>query len=120
MRKVDELKGLSCLTNAEDDEPIFTLRANDELASYIVRRWADVYREQKKSTSKWGERQQAKHAEALQLADMMDQWRTEKRAAAEKCATCDGRGEVGGFINMESGYQNDPCPECSTATKDVG
>jgi hypothetical protein len=30
------------------------------------------------------------------------------------CPMCNGRGEIGGFVNVESGYQNDPCPECAT------
>jgi hypothetical protein len=30
------------------------------------------------------------------------------------CPMCNGRGEIGGFVNAESGYQNDPCPECAT------
>lgn len=30
-----------------------------------------------------------------------------------QCRTCGGRGEVGGFVNAESGYQTDPCPDCS-------
>lgn len=28
------------------------------------------------------------------------------------CKTCDGRGEVGGFVSADSGYQTDPCPKC--------
>jgi hypothetical protein len=31
----------------------------------------------------------------------------------EKCGTCDGHGMIGGFVNAESGYQSDPCPDCS-------
>lgn len=33
------------------------------------------------------------------------------------CATCGGRGEIGGFVNAEMGYQTDPCPECTPAAK---
>lgn len=35
------------------------------------------------------------------------------------CGTCNGRREVGGFINAESGYQNDPCPDCSAPPPSV-
>jgi len=33
--------------------------------------------------------------------------------APKKCGTCDGRGEIGGFVNAESGHQTDPCPDCA-------
>lgn len=29
------------------------------------------------------------------------------------CSMCNGRGEIGGFINADSGYQTDPCPDCA-------
>jgi len=29
------------------------------------------------------------------------------------CQVCAGRGEIGGFVNAESGYQTDPCPRCA-------
>lgn len=32
------------------------------------------------------------------------------------CDTCNGRGEIGGFVNMENGYQTDPCPSCENGT----
>jgi len=34
------------------------------------------------------------------------------------CATCNGRGVVGGFVSATSGYQNDPCPDCSQSSPD--
>jgi hypothetical protein len=37
--------------------------------------------------------------------------------APTKCGTCNDRGEVGGFLNADSGYQTDPCPDCSGTTK---
>lgn len=80
MRKTDEIRGPSCLTNAQDDEPIFVLRANDEIGSNIVRKWADLYLAQKKACyGRLTDKQQAKFSEALRLADMMDAWRAAQR-----------------------------------------
>lgn len=33
--------------------------------------------------------------------------------AGRECEYCNGRGEIGGFVSMDSGYQTDPCPHCS-------
>lgn len=33
-----------------------------------------------------------------------------------KCETCGGHGEIGGFVNAESGYQSEPCPDCAIAS----
>lgn len=76
MIKSDEIKGPSCLTNATDDEPVFVLRANDELAPDIVRLWAAMYKHQKQAACRNGLNydQIAKHKEALNLADQMDHW----------------------------------------------
>lgn len=38
-------------------------------------------------------------------------------AALHPCDTCNGRGEIGGFVNAESGYQTDPCPDCVDARR---
>ena len=35
---------------------------------------------------------------------------------AGACKTCGGRGEVGGFVNADSGFQTDPCPDCAPST----
>jgi len=32
------------------------------------------------------------------------------------CPTCNGRKIVGGFVNATSGYQDDPCPDCSVTS----
>ena len=32
------------------------------------------------------------------------------------CPTCNGRKIVGGFVNATSGYQDDPCPDCSDSS----
>ena len=71
----------SCLNSAASDEPIFVLRANDELASDIVREWARRYALSKliinSSLAMTGLQiyQHHKYDEALELADQMDRWR---------------------------------------------
>lgn len=40
-------------------------------------------------------------------------------AHAGLCETCGGRREVGGFVNAESGYQADPCPDCAAPADDA-
>lgn len=32
-----------------------------------------------------------------------------------KCATCNDNGVIGGFVGADSGYQDDPCPDCAQA-----
>lgn len=34
------------------------------------------------------------------------------------CSACNDRGEIGGFVNAESGYQTDPCPHCTAKSDD--
>ena len=52
--------------NMREDEPLFTLRAQDLTAPKIVRAWADVA--EAKGVSK------EKTEEARRLADAMDEW----------------------------------------------
>jgi hypothetical protein len=79
MIKSEELKRPeSCLNMARSDEPIFVLRANDELAPTVVRRWATEYRNSK---TRYGSKlltieQDAKHRQALALADQMEIWKS--------------------------------------------
>lgn len=82
MIKSLELKGPSCLTSARDDEPIFVLRSNDELAPLVVRFWATQYFKLKmKQPGGMTPKQRAKQAEALQLANMMPVWRAKNAKA---------------------------------------
>lgn len=39
--------------------------------------------------------------------------------AEQHCDMCGGRGEIGGFVSADSGYQTDPCPACSKAEQHV-
>ena len=35
-----------------------------------------------------------------------------EKANQNRCDCCNGGGEVGGFVNADSGYQIDVCPAC--------
>lgn len=48
MLKEDMIRGPSCLTNALPGEPVFLLRANDELSPRVILMWAALYAEQKR------------------------------------------------------------------------
>lgn len=61
----------SCLNRALDDEPVFLLRANDELAPSLVRMWAYRYAA---SRDEMTPREQAKASEAIQVAGAMQLW----------------------------------------------
>ena len=59
-----------CADKAADDEPIFTLRAQDKLAPMVVRYWAELAEDAGSPA--------AKVEEALRCADEMDAWPTKK------------------------------------------
>lgn len=84
MNKHQTVAGPSCLTNAKDDEPLFVLRANDELAPVLVRRWAAGYYASKMEvTGELTQKQKGKYAEAMALADQMERWRADQPAGDE-------------------------------------
>jgi hypothetical protein len=56
----------SCRDKAAEDEPLFTLRAQDMLAPMVVRAWADAARLAGSPASKVDD--------ALQTANEMDAW----------------------------------------------
>jgi hypothetical protein len=56
----------SCLAKAGDAEPIFVLRAQDQLAPIVIRKWAQLARQ--------AGTPQRKVMQALLLADAMDEW----------------------------------------------
>lgn len=70
----------SCLVSAGDEEPLFVLRANDELAPAIIRAWAVDYMKAKLNADQWGDRQHAKYMEAINLADEMVRWKATQSA----------------------------------------
>lgn len=66
----------SCLNKASDDEPIFVLRANDELAPDIVMKWAFAYRAAKiEGSGEMTQHQMDKYEEAIELAGLMRKWK---------------------------------------------
>lgn len=69
-----------CLNMAADDEPIFVLRANDELASIVVQYWTRVYGVDKsvKQNGVLTEKQREKIKEASQSSFQMREWRNKK------------------------------------------
>ena len=64
-----------CHAAADDDEPIFTLRAKDPQAPDLVRKWAsgrhDSYTLHR---GPWTDREQRKREEAYACADAMERW----------------------------------------------
>ena len=68
----------SCLNRAAEDEPIFVLRAHDELAAGVVRHWANLYASSKaaayRDLDSLTEEQRQKYRHALALADAMDRY----------------------------------------------
>jgi hypothetical protein len=76
MKKLDELSAPdSCLNKAADDEPLFVLRANDELAPDVVRHWVGRYDLAKGGPGRMTAAQNKKCAEAMALARQMEAWR---------------------------------------------
>lgn len=82
LKKVELANPHGCLGAAADDEPIFVLRANDELAPSIVRMWAYDYREAKQRIGHYNKPRDAKFKEALALADQMEEWKTSRVSAS--------------------------------------
>lgn len=71
----------SCLNRSHDDEPLFVLRANDSIAPDIVRAWVRRYGSRKRAEhGALTAEQQAKMAEANQIALDMKKWRKENRS----------------------------------------
>lgn len=87
MRKGAEIDNLeSCLNKAEEDEPLFVLRANDPLAPDIVREWARMYDTEKRNLG-ITQGQMDKHNEALDIADRMEDWKRDQRLRQQKEAS---------------------------------
>lgn len=80
MTREELLSGPSCLTNALPDEPLFVLRANDELAQEIVYEWAQRYRALKtRDGQDLSHMQTVKYEDAMRVCDQMLLWRKGRR-----------------------------------------
>lgn len=55
------------------------------------------------------------HEEAKNILDSLHPYLAQTKAAVNTsvCATCQGHGLIGGFINADSGYDAEPCPVCN-------
>ena len=74
-----------CHAGAADDEPIFTLRANDPLAADLVREWARRHIVQKLIKEGCSlNTTRSKCLEAIDCADDMDRWRSATAPAGPK------------------------------------
>jgi len=74
----------SCLNKAQDDEPIFVLRAKDLLAADVVRIWAMMAH--RSSHEIW------KIKEAREVANQMDMWRASRNTESAEPIQEKGRG----------------------------
>jgi len=67
-----------CLQNAGDEEPIFVLRAQDELAPGLVRDWAERFRNNHEANGSFNVHIESKYWEARGTAEEMEKWRSRK------------------------------------------
>lgn len=67
MRKRDELRGPSCMTNALDDEMVFVLLGRDAAAPLAIRAWAEA-----RIALGLNERTDEKIVEAFKCAETME------------------------------------------------
>ncbi len=83
LRSQEIISQSSCLNKASDDEPIFVLRANDELAPDIVMKWAFAYRKAKiDAQGEMTQRQMDKYEEAIELSGLMRNWKSSQKDSA--------------------------------------
>jgi hypothetical protein len=79
MLKRDELKEPnSCLNRADEVEPLFVLRANDENAPAAVSAWARDYIVSKGGWGSMTDDQKKKYAEAMDIASSMRIWKMQQ------------------------------------------
>lgn len=77
MRKIQEIENPeSCLNRAEDDEPLFVIRAKDKVSASVVRSWAEW-------ASLSGAHEPEKIQEARAIAEDMENWRRENYPEGE-------------------------------------
>ena len=75
------LKALRKRQPCADDEPLFVLRANDELAPEMVERWALRYADAKRAESGFlTDAQERKYKDAMAIAHAMRVWKARRTA----------------------------------------
>lgn len=80
MLKRDELKEQnSCLNRADEAEPLFVLRANDENAPAAVAAWARDYIVSKGGWAAMTDEQKKKYTEAMDCASNMRIWKMQQQ-----------------------------------------
>lgn len=77
----------SCLNRAAEQEPLFVLRGNDELAAGIIRAWAAQYLNQKGGQRNMTPVQYQKFINASLIANQMENWRTHAATTAATAPT---------------------------------
>jgi hypothetical protein len=82
MNKREVIEGPSCLTRAANDEPVFVLRANDDLAVEVVTYWCHRYRECH-GMDHMPDKFRMKHDSAFKVAEAMKQWRRSREMIAD-------------------------------------
>lgn len=78
----------SCLNKASDAEPLFVLRANDELAPLVVRDWA--YRYYASKGKMITNNQLKKYNEAMNCAAFMEHWKENHQEEKHHVEKSDG------------------------------
>ena len=73
-----------CHGAAADDEPIFTLRANDEIAPGLVIAWAHSYAATKGGQNNLTAEQLRKFNEALDVSQAMAEWKARQVTEAQE------------------------------------
>lgn len=68
----------SCWNRAENDEPVFVLRANDDVAPANIILWAQQYMSSKGGYYRMTPAQVAKYNDAMNTAQAMKEWRAAK------------------------------------------
>lgn len=71
----------SCWNKAEDDEPVFILRANDPVAPANIILWAQQYLSSKGGYYRMSPEHVAKYNDAMNAAEAMRAWRNAKSKA---------------------------------------
>ena len=70
----DQPGKFDCYAAAADDEPLFVLKSTDISAPFVVRVWAETYRERKMRAGAWNQHAIHRYCEAMEVANEMASW----------------------------------------------